>query len=177
VVGHLIERKDPLLALEVVARLRASAAPNARLVYVGRGALESDLRAAVASRGFEAWVSLAGEAAPDVLARWYNAADALLLTSRREGRPNVVLEALASGLPVLATDAGGTAELFAGDARMLARTREPQALAAQLAALLAAPRDSAALRALAQRWSWDLAFTALEALLERARGVAAGATR
>jgi glycosyltransferase involved in cell wall biosynthesis len=177
VVGHLIDRKDPLLALEVVARLRASAAPNARLVYVGRGALESDLRAAVASRGFEAWVSLAGEAAPDVLARWYNAADALLLTSRREGRPNVVLEALASGLPVLATDAGGTAELFAGDARMLARTREPQALAAQLAALLAAPRDSAALRALAQRWSWDLAFTALEALLERARGVAAGATR
>jgi glycosyltransferase involved in cell wall biosynthesis len=177
VVGHLIERKDPLLALEVVARLRASAAANARLVYVGRGVLESELRAAVASRGFETWVSLVGEAAPDVLARWYNAADALLLTSRREGRPNVVLEALSSGLPVLATDAGGTAELLAGDARMLARTREPQELAAQLAGLLSAPRDSQALRALAQRWSWEGAFAALDKLLERARGAANGAPR
>jgi len=178
VVGHLIERKDPLLALDIVARLRASAAPTARLVYVGRGALETELRAAVATRGFESWVSLAGEAAPEVLAHWYNAADALLLTSRREGRPNVVLEALASGLPVLATDAGGTPELLASDTRMLARTRDPQALAQQLAALLAAPREREALRALAQRWSWESAFVALETLLQRAcAAVAAGGAR
>ncbi len=168
VVGHLIERKDPLLALDVFSRACAASRSPARLVFIGRGPLEAELRARVARAGLEARVQLLGEAPPERLALWYCAADALLLTSTREGRPNVVLEALSSGLPVLATDAGGTRELLESDPRLLATSRDAGALAAQLNALLAAPREPETLRALGQRWSWDGACAALETLLERA---------
>ncbi len=177
VVGHLIERKDPLLALEVFARACGAAQAPAKLVFIGRGPLEAELRAKIAQAGLEQRAQLIGEAAPEQLAHWYCAADALLLTSTREGRPNVVLEALSSGLPVLATDAGGTRELLESDPRMLATSRDPQALAAQLNALLASAREPHKLRALAERWSWDGACSALEALLERAIAARGGPAR
>jgi glycosyltransferase involved in cell wall biosynthesis len=166
VVGHWIERKDPLLALEVFAR---GAAEDDRLVFLGRGPLGRSLEQAIAARGLAARAELRGEVAPAALARWYAASDLLLLTSRREGRPNVVLEALACGRPVLATDAGGTAELLgAHERRMLARTRDPGELGAQLAELLAAPPAAAELRALVAGLSWTASCAALERCLERA---------
>ena len=97
------------------------------------------------------------------------AADLLLLTSRREGRPNVVLEALASGRPVLATDAGGTRELLEErNAAMLARTREPGALGRQLSTLLATPLEPAALASSVAHLTWDAALETLERCLEAA---------
>src|SRR5262245_4540063 len=145
VCGHLIERKDPLLALAAFER---GAAPDDRLVFLGRGPLAGALDDAIRARGLAARVARRGEVAPEELARWYAAAELVLLTSRREGRPNVVLEALASGRPVLATDAGGTAELLAEDhPDMLARTRDPEALGQRLRALLATPFEPEALAA------------------------------
>jgi glycosyltransferase involved in cell wall biosynthesis len=71
--------------------------------------------------------------------------DAFLLTSAREGTPNVVLEAQAAGLPVIATAAGGTEEaLREGSAAIAAPT--PAALAEALAALFADPGRLAAAR-------------------------------
>jgi glycosyltransferase involved in cell wall biosynthesis len=167
VCGHLIERKDPLLALEVFAR---AAGESDRLVFIGRGLLEAALHAAIRAHGLAARVELRGEVPPEDLARWYAAADLLLLTSRREGRPNVVLEALACGRPVLATDAGGTSEVLgARSAAMLARTREPEALAAQLRELLEAPHDPTALAASVAHLSWEASLAALERCLESAR--------
>jgi glycosyltransferase involved in cell wall biosynthesis len=164
--GHLIERKDPLLALEVFAR---AAGPGDRLAVLGRGPLEPALRAAVRARALEERVLLRGEVAPDELARWYAAADVLLLTSRREGRPNVVLEALASGRPVLATDAGGTAELLEPfGAAMLARSRDPEALARQLVELLARPPEPAELAAAVAPLTWEASCAALESCLAAA---------
>ena len=166
VVGHLIERKDPLLALEVFAR--ATRAPD-RLVFLGRGALEEAVRARAAELGVAERVELRGEVAPEELARHYGACDALLLTSRREGRPNVVLEALASARPVLATEAGGTAEVLGPlAARALVRTREPGELARALGALLAAPPDEAELVAAVAHLSWEASFVALEGALAAA---------
>lgn len=164
VVGHLIPRKDPLLAL---AAFRAGAPGDARLVYVGRGPLRDELESAVASAGLGERVTLAGERGPDELATWYGAADAVLLTSRREGRPNVVLEALACGRPVLATEAGGTGELV-GDPRLFARTRDAAELGAMLAALLADPPEPEALRAAVAPLTWPAALDALEDCLRAA---------
>ncbi len=175
VCGHLIERKDPLLALEVFAR---GADERDRLVFLGRGPLEGELDAAIRARALAQRVERRGEVAPEELVRWYAAADLLLLTSRREGRPNVVLEALASGRPVLATDAGGTAELLGEcNALMLARTREPGALARQLAGLLATRFDPAALAASVAHLTWDASLNALEACLAAAVADDAVATR
>jgi len=175
VCGHLIERKDPLLALEVFARAREA---GDRLVFLGRGPLEGALRAALRARALEEVVSLRGEVPPAELANWYGACDLLLLTSRREGRPNVVLEALASGRGVLATDAGGTAEVLGELAgAMLARTREPEALARQLATLLATPLEPKRLRSAVSHLTWETSAQALEQCLAAACAENAGAPR
>jgi glycosyltransferase involved in cell wall biosynthesis len=166
VCGHLIARKDPLLALDVFARARR---PGDRLVFLGRGPLAAELERAVRARSLARAVELRGEVPPEELARWYGACDLLLLTSRREGRPNVVLEALVSGRPVLATDAGGTAEVLGPLApRMLARTREPGALARQLADLLDGRFEPAELRAAVAHLTWESSLTALEGCLAAA---------
>ncbi len=167
VVGHLIERKDPLLALSTFT---GGAPADALCVFIGRGPLRRRLARRVRRLGLENRVRLAGEVPPATLARWYAAADCLLLTSRREGRPNVVLEALASGRPVLATAAGGTAELLADFDGMLARTRDPEILAEMLTGLLAAPRDPTALRALVSDLTWDRSLDALEDCLAETIG-------
>jgi glycosyltransferase involved in cell wall biosynthesis len=103
--------------------------------------------------------------AADRLATWYCAADVLLLTSRREGRPNVVLEALASGLQVLACDAGGTRELLVGLDGCLVDSRAPEQIAGALRERLAKPIDPALLRAHAEQFGWERGLEALEALL------------
>jgi glycosyltransferase involved in cell wall biosynthesis len=165
VVGHWIPRKDPSLALEAFAK---GAPPDARLVFVGKGPLEEALRAEIAARGLDPRVLLVGERAPADLAQWYAAADLVLLASRREGRPNVVLEALASGRPVLATDVGGTRELLS-DVRMLARSREPAVLASGIGELLATPFDPAALARSVAHLSWEASLSAMERALDAAR--------
>jgi len=175
VVGHLIERKDPLLALAAFEALPGELRARAQLVFVGRGPLEAALRAEIARRGAGERARLAGEVAPAALATWYAAADLLLLCSTREGRPNVVLEALSCGTPVLATDAGGTAELLDGLDGMLARTREPAQLAALAAQALQRPREAARLSRHARQFSWDRSFEALEGVLDAALRAKRGA--
>lgn len=165
VVGHLIERKDPLLA----ARAFAAGAPaDARLVFVGRGPLAEPVAALCRELGLGERARLVGEAAPAELADWYAAADALLLCSHREGRPNVVLEALASGRPVVATPAGGTAELLEGRPELLAPDHEPGTIGAALAGVLRAPPAPSELRALVEPLTWSASAERLESLLQRA---------
>ena len=171
VVGHLIERKDPLLALHVFAEATAEM-PLARIAFVGRGPLRDALLVRARELGIEPRVQLVGEASPEALALWYGAADALLLTSRREGRPNVVLEALSSGLPVVATDAGGTRELLSGIPGALLKTRDPDALGARLREVLRVPTDRELLRAHARSFGWEVGLDALETLLAKSIGAA-----
>jgi len=169
VVGHLIERKDPLLALEAFAR---AAGTEARLVFLGRGPLREDLERSVAARGLTARVSILGEVPPEELQWWYRACDCLLLTSSREGRPNVVLEALASGRPVVATDAGGTRELLAGMDGALVLDRDPESIAKSLRRTLEASWDAAALRERVGHLSWEKSCETLESYLEQRRAAA-----
>ncbi len=165
VVGHLIQRKDPLLGLNAFAQ---GAPANARLCFVGRGPLADSLKAEIERLGLQDRVQLAGERPPAELLHWYRAADLVMLTSTREGRPNVVLEALSCGTPVLATKAGGTGELLP-DARFLSESRDPIKLGSMLAELLNNPPASVELRAIAEPLSWENSIQTLEACLERAR--------
>lgn len=165
VVGHWIERKDPLLALEA---FRVGAPKDARLFFVGRGPLEERMRQASLAPDLDGRVTLVGEAAPEELADWYRASHALLLTSSREGRPNVVLESFASGLPVVATAAGGTAELFDGWSAGLVNERTPAAVGAALERALAAPPTGEELAACVRDLTWERSFEALEGVLQAA---------
>jgi teichuronic acid biosynthesis glycosyltransferase TuaC len=90
------------------------------------------------------------------LARWYSAADVLVLASSREGWANVLLEAMACGTPVAATDIWGTPEVVTSDAvGLLVKERSGNAFAQAIAQLLAQPRDRGVVRRYAEGFSWQ----------------------
>ena len=90
------------------------------------------------------------------LRRFYCAADALVLASSREGWPNVLLEAMACGTPVIATAVGGVPEIVTSpDAGAVVKERSAPALARAVRELLARPRERAATRRFAEQFGWD----------------------
>lgn len=101
-------KKGVLDLLDAFERLNPDV--PAWLVLVGGGPLEDQLRRRIRSRNLERRVFLAGHQAHSEVPNWLNASDIFVLASYNEGLPNVVLEAMACGRPVLATDVGGVAE-------------------------------------------------------------------
>ena len=137
--------------------------------FIGAGELEAELRGAIASAGLGQRVDLLGELEPEALAAAYRAADALVLASHREGRPNVVLEALASGLPIAARPSGGTPELLRHTPDCLAAGPSIEALADALAFALGsqAPSRTTQRTAIAEL-TWSHSAEVLTSLLLRA---------
>ena len=107
-VGRLVAQKNHELFLRAAQQL-ASEIPGLRFVIVGDGPLRAALAAQAVRLGIADQVVFAGERAD--VSELLRGASLFWLTSRWEGLPNVVLEALASGVPVVATDVGGTREL------------------------------------------------------------------
>jgi glycosyltransferase involved in cell wall biosynthesis len=99
--GRLSEIKRPLDLIRTLARL-----PGSRLVIAGDGELRPAVEELAVELGVSERVRILGYV--DDMGAWYGAFDAFLLTSANEGAPVVAIEALAAGVPVVATDAGGT---------------------------------------------------------------------
>ena len=154
-VGNLHEHKGQRLVVEAFALLRATH-PQARLVVVGDGPDAAWLRARAAALGLTDHISFAGQVPNAELARWYSAADVLVLASSREGWPNVLLESMACGTAVVATAVGGIPEVVQNlQVGRLVTERSASAFAAALSALLASAPDRGQVRAYAQGFSWD----------------------
>jgi glycosyltransferase involved in cell wall biosynthesis len=127
-VGRLDEEKNPLMLLEVLARLRERDGDDAwRLVVCGDGPLEDDMREAVAARGLGKLVEIRGYV-PFGEQLWdaYRSSHALLHVSLTEGFPQVVVEAFAAGLAVVATSVGGIPAAV-GDGALLIPPADAQA--------------------------------------------------
>lgn len=107
--GRLVAQKNPALFVDAAARIHA-ALPGIRFTMLGDGPLRSAVEGQIERSGMRGVIELAGER-HDV-EKVFAQADLFWLTSSWEGLPNVVLEAMACGLPVIATDVGGTSELF-----------------------------------------------------------------
>jgi glycosyltransferase involved in cell wall biosynthesis len=104
IVGRLSREKDHLLLLEAVRAL-----PEAHLLIVGEGPERERIEAGIRAAGQEKNVTLTGQvpsAEP-----YYALADVAVLASRTEGSPNALLEAMAAGVPVVATAVGGIPEI------------------------------------------------------------------
>jgi glycosyltransferase involved in cell wall biosynthesis len=147
-VGRLVAQKNPLLFVAAAAGLRARL-PAVRFQLVGDGPLRAAVAAAVRAAGLGDCLELAGER-HDVPALLHDA-DLCWLTSDWEGLPNAVLEAMAAGLPVVATDVGGTAELIeAGVEGYVVRAGDGDAFVARSLEILADPARLAHMRGAAR---------------------------
>ncbi len=105
--------KQKLIPCADTPTLRFSGSPC--LLIVGSGPMRKQLEKQAAQLGVADSILFLGSLPHNEVALWMNVADCLCLPSRSEGMPNVVIEALASGLPVVATDVGGVRELLDGE--------------------------------------------------------------
>lgn len=154
-VGNLLPLKGHDLVIQALALLRGQGL-EARLCVIGAGPQRAELEALATRLGLAECVRFPGALPQQDLASWYAAADMLVLASEREGWPNVLLEAMACGTPVVATAVGGIPEIVEAPATgRLVPERTPQALAEAVASLHRSPASRKAVRAHAQRFGWQ----------------------
>lgn len=150
-VGRLHFVKDFPTLIRAIADLRSRR--DVRLIVLGEGPFRSELESLVVSLGLAEVVDLPGFISPPW--PWMARADVLALSSRAEGWPNVLAEAMALGVPVVATDCptGPREVLDGGRFGMLVPVGDFIALSAALEHTLDNPPDRAALRQRAEEWS------------------------
>lgn len=164
-VGHLVELKGHDLVIGMLAQL-----PAARLAIVGSGAERERLAALAAQLGVVDRVHFAGQRPQEELKTWFSAADALVLASSREGWPNVLLEAMACGTPVVATRVNGVPEVVTAEVSgQLSAQRDVPHLLAALQRLLANYPAREAVRRYAEGFSWEETTRAQCRLFESVR--------
>ncbi|HEY3028433.1 MAG TPA: glycosyltransferase family 4 protein [Pyrinomonadaceae bacterium] len=109
-VGRLSREKGHRDLLAAISRLRElNSALRFKLVIVGEGPERANLERAVREKGLGAYIIFVGQV--EDISPYYAIADALALPSHSEGSPNVLLEAMAAGLPAIATAVGGVPEI------------------------------------------------------------------
>ena len=150
-VGALIPRKGQALVIEALPAL-----PGVHYWLAGAGEEEARYRALAQRLGVADRVHLMGPVANADLPQLYRAVDAVVMPSVSEGLANAWVEALACGIPIVISDAGGAAELVTSPAAGRIVERTPAAIADAVRALLAAPAAPDAVAAsLAGRFDWD----------------------
>ena len=174
-VSRLVPIKNVAVFVDAVAIIRHRR-PDVRAVVVGDGPLESALRQRASALGIGDAIRFGGYVDQQDLPRWYRAADIFALSSDFDNSPNVVLEAMASALPVVATDVGGVADFVeAPNGGALVRKGDAAAMGAEILSMVddASKRRSAGafnrLRA-TTKFSWR---TSAEQLLAAYRGAMA----
>lgn len=169
-VGRFAPEKGQTVLLDALARLDA-AGVNAHTIFLGDGPLRSELARRAGELGLDEKVTFAGLRRDVRL--WLPHCDLFVLPSDWEGISLALLEAMAAGLPAVATAAGGTPEAVAhGRTGLLVPPRDPDALAAALARLLAdaALRQEmgrAARARAAQRFALEQVVLDIDRLYER----------
>ena len=159
-VGALIPRKGHDIVIGAIALL-----PGVTLLIAGDGPERGSLESLIAALGIGDRVRLLGSVTHSDLPPLLAAADVMALASSSEGLANAWVEALASGTPVVISDVGGARELVTGDAAGRIAVRTPNAFAAGIADILAAPPASDAVRRFAQDYTWEANTEALYAHL------------
>jgi glycosyltransferase involved in cell wall biosynthesis len=166
-VGRLEPVKGHELLLKAFADLVGEdGSRELRLVLAGDGARRSALEQEARDLGIETRVTFAGEVPHGQLADWYAAADLVCLPSRREGWPNVLMEAMACGTPSVSARVGGAPEILEDEALgILAAADDAHDLSRALREGLARPWDRSLIAARAAERSWERTAERIEELL------------
>lgn len=150
-VGLLIDRKGHDIPIRALRML-----PGVSLLIAGDGEKRRTLEALASTFGVADRVKFLGNMPHERLKNYYSAADALVLASSREGWANVLLESMACGTPVIASNVWGTPEVVSDPAAGLLMTeRTPAAFVDAYYRLMNDYPDTAATRRYAERFDWD----------------------
>jgi glycosyltransferase involved in cell wall biosynthesis len=175
-VGRLNAQKNVGLLLEALARLAIATDAPFRASIVGDGPLRAELRTRATALGLDGRVEWIEWLARERMPALYQSAHCIVNPSHYEGMPNVVLEAMACGVPPIVSDVPGNRDVV--EDALTGRVVAHDDLDALVAAMAAALRDPAALAALGtrareaatQRYSWDATTSKFIDLLQAARG-------
>ena len=113
--SRLIERKGLQFIIPKLKDIDKKTSGKIKLIVVGDGPYREELELLTKSNDVEDMVEFAGQKSREEIVSYYQNADIFILPSKKEGMPNVVLEAMACGLPVVMTPCQGAAELINGN--------------------------------------------------------------
>jgi glycosyltransferase involved in cell wall biosynthesis len=163
-VGSLVPAKRHEVLIEAVAQL-STQIPDLKAYIIGDGSLRSELEALRRRTHTEDRVFLVGEKSNTELCRWFSAADASCLVSAREGWPNVVMESLACGTPVIATRVGGIPEIIVSSELGILVAEDLRSITDGIASALGRKWDREALVSYARSRTWEVVATEVEEYL------------
>ncbi len=165
--GNLVPVKAVDVLIEATAAFRSLSAPPILVCVVGGGSLAEELSAQAKRLGLtEEQIRFTGKVLPTDVPRYMNACDVFCLPSREEGSPNVIVEALASGKPVVATHVGGIPELVSRDNGILVKPDDSNGLSRALVSAVTHVWDPEALRRTVPSLSWNDVGDAYAALMQ-----------
>jgi teichuronic acid biosynthesis glycosyltransferase TuaC len=155
-VGNLVPGKRQVLILQALTQI-----PGATLAVIGQGPDQAKLAEQAATLGLLDRVRFVGSISHSDIAVWLGAADVMALASESEGLANVWVEALACGTPLVITDVGGAREVLDRPVAGHLIGADPSEIAAAIRELIEHPRDPIAVRACAERFTWETNTAAL----------------
>jgi glycosyltransferase involved in cell wall biosynthesis len=161
-VGNLVELKGHHLVIEAMKEL-----PDYQLLIAGDGVEMQPLKKLANDLVVAERVTFLGAISHQALVEVYNAADILVLASSREGWPNVLLEAMACGTPVIATQVSGTPEIVtSANAGVLIEERSAQAIVTAVRAMQKHMPLRQDTRLYAENYSWDATVQGIAGLFK-----------
>ena len=172
-VGYLVPRKGHQRVIRALKKLREMVSPaNIHLVIVGGESTSPGfariLQDEVSRSGMDQFVHFHPPLPQEGVAEMMNAADVLCLASDWEGCPNVVVEAIACGTPVVASDVGQNPQLIqAGKNGFLFSLEEPPQLAVRLHAALQTEWDRSLIAEQGQRRTWDVVAEEVNSIFQQ----------
>jgi len=160
-VGRLVPTKG-LWELLQAASILVPSRPRLRMVCIGEGVMAKELRQLASQPDLKGHVEFVGNQNADQVARWLAASNVFCLPSYSEGCPNVVIEALACGRPVVASDVGGIPELMDSRCGILVPPRNARQLADALTKALDGPWNQEVIAGSSSRSWQDMARETLD---------------
>ncbi len=149
--------------------------PDTGLVVVGDGPLRDDLLAQARTLGVDERVWFAGTVPKEQVSAYLRACDVFVLNSTYEGLPHVLLEAMAAGLPVIATDVGGSGEVVEHESNgLLIPPRDPPALKDALSRVFAHPAERTSM---VRKGKETLARFSSQTMVEQTEALLSSATK
>ena len=164
-IGNLTPVKGLKYLIEAIRQMDH----HTELIILGDGALQTSMENMTVDFHLQEQIKFLGRKPHQDVVNWMNAADVLCLPSLQEGCPNVILEAMACGLPIVASDTGGIPALIVSDELgFLVPVKDTETLAKRLKQALEKIWNRAKIAAHAEAFDWDAGVEKIEDLLQQA---------